>query len=107
MLTVPAVGRSRPAAQCNRVDLPEPDGPITAVNVPAAKSTLTSSSAVTGPALVWYTLDTDRSATETVVVMPDTVAGTGRPAHRTGAGTCRPDPGRTRRRSVPAHRTGG
>lgn len=38
---------SSPAATCMSVDLPEPDGPITAVNSPAPMSTLTSSSAVT------------------------------------------------------------
>ena len=30
----PSVGRSSPAADCSRVDLPEPEGPITAVKVP-------------------------------------------------------------------------
>ena len=30
----PPVGRSSPAANCSSVDLPEPDGPMTAVNVP-------------------------------------------------------------------------
>src|SRR5918996_2428223 len=33
--TSPAVGRSRPARRCIKVDLPEPDGPITAVNWPS------------------------------------------------------------------------
>ena len=33
--------------QCIRVDLPEPDGPMTAVNSPAAKSIDTPSSAAT------------------------------------------------------------
>ncbi len=32
--TLPEVGRSRPASRCIRVDLPEPLGPITAVNCP-------------------------------------------------------------------------
>ncbi len=32
--TEPADGRSRPAAHWRKVDLPEPDGPMTAVNVP-------------------------------------------------------------------------
>ncbi len=45
--TSPALGRSMPAAQCSKVDLPEPEGPMTAVIVPAAKSRVTSSSAVT------------------------------------------------------------
>ncbi len=45
----PEVGRSSPAADCSSVDLPEPDGPITAVNVPRAKSSVTPSSARTTP----------------------------------------------------------
>ena len=48
----PAVGRSRPAAQCSNVLLPDPDGPITAVNVPPQKSMLTPSRARTAP-LPW------------------------------------------------------
>jgi hypothetical protein len=45
--TEPEVGRSRPDAHCNSVDLPEPDGPMTAVNVPSGTDRSTSSSAVT------------------------------------------------------------
>ena len=33
--------------QCMSVDLPEPDGPMTAVNCPRSNSTLTPSRAVT------------------------------------------------------------
>ena len=33
---LPEVGRSRPARMCMRVDLPEPDGPITATSSPSA-----------------------------------------------------------------------
>ena len=47
IVTDPEVGRSRPARQCIRVDLPEPDGPMMAVYWPRMKSTLTSSSAWT------------------------------------------------------------
>ncbi len=47
--TWPPVGRSRPAVHWSRVDLPEPDGPMTAVNVPLGTSRLTPSSAVTAP----------------------------------------------------------
>ncbi len=39
--TVPAVGRSSPAATFRNVLLPEPDGPMTAVNDPAASPMLT------------------------------------------------------------------
>ena len=43
----PEVSVSRPARQCISVDLPEPDGPMIAVNSPLANSTVTSSSATT------------------------------------------------------------
>ena len=43
----PDVAVSSPARQCIRVDLPEPDGPMTAVNWAAGNSTLTPSSATT------------------------------------------------------------
>ncbi len=39
--TCPLVGVSRPARQCSNVDFPDPDGPMIAVNSPAARSTLT------------------------------------------------------------------
>ena len=45
--TSPDVGRSRPASMCSSVDLPEPDGPMIAVNWPSPSPTLTSSSAAT------------------------------------------------------------
>ena len=35
---VPVVGRSRPAHRFNSVDLPDPDGPITATNSPFGMS---------------------------------------------------------------------
>ena len=47
MTTVPEVGRSRPARQCIRVDLPEPDGPMIAVSPPAGNATEIPSSAFT------------------------------------------------------------
>ena len=39
-----------------RVDLPEPEGPMIAVKAPAAKETLTSSSATTRESPVPYSL---------------------------------------------------
>ena len=45
--TVPDVGRSSPASTCMSVDLPEPDGPMMAVNSPEGKATSTPSSART------------------------------------------------------------
>ena len=45
--TSPEVGLSRPARMCMSVDLPEPDGPITAVRRPRAMSTETPRSAST------------------------------------------------------------
>ena len=59
----PEVGRSRPAAQWRNVLLPEPDGPITAVNEPFGKASESSRRAAT---LLWplpYTLLTDESRT--------------------------------------------
>ncbi len=46
---VPAVGTSRPAIACSRVDLPTPDGPVTARRVPGAACTETSDSTVRSP----------------------------------------------------------
>ena len=45
--TMPLSGRSSPAAHCSSVDLPEPEGPITAVNVPRGRASVTPSRAVT------------------------------------------------------------
>src|SRR5471032_2605189 len=46
-VTEPEVGLSRPERMCMRVDLPDPDGPMTAVSRPRATSTDTSRRAVT------------------------------------------------------------
>src|SRR5262245_8322305 len=59
--TLPSVGSSSPAASWRSVLLPEPDGPITAVNVPGRTVRLTPSSAVTGLSAVPYTLRTESS----------------------------------------------
>ena len=61
--TVPDVGRSSPAATCRNVLLPDPDGPMIAVNVPGARSTLTPSSATTLPSPWPWTLRTSRRLT--------------------------------------------
>ena len=45
--TLPDVGLSRPARMCMSVDLPEPDGPMTAVRRPWEISTETSRKAWT------------------------------------------------------------
>ena len=47
MLTEPEVGVSSPAMQCNKVDFPEPDGPMMAVNSPSVNPTETPRSACT------------------------------------------------------------
>ena len=44
-VTVPLVGRSRPAMRLSSVDLPLPDGPMTATASPGASSRLTPSTA--------------------------------------------------------------
>ncbi|GAB3905167.1 hypothetical protein GCM10027612_74260 [Microbispora bryophytorum subsp. camponoti] len=66
--TVPDVGRSSPAAQCSSVDLPEPEGPITAVKVPWPKPRVTPSRAVTAPGPEPYTTRTVSSRTACPVV---------------------------------------
>src|SRR5215211_4192941 len=45
--TGPEEGGSKPAAHCSRVDLPDPDAPMTAVNEPREKAYVTSRSAAT------------------------------------------------------------
>ncbi len=45
--TVPEVTVSSPAMQCSSVDLPEPEGPMTATKEPRGTPTVTSSRAVT------------------------------------------------------------
>ena len=47
IVTEPEVGRSRPARQCIRVDLPDPDGPMIALYWPRMKLTVTPSRACT------------------------------------------------------------
>ena len=47
MVTSPEVGLSRPARMCIRVDLPEPEGPITALSWPFGTSRETPRSAST------------------------------------------------------------
>ncbi len=59
--TEPAVGRSSPATMFSSVDLPQPDGPITATASPARISNVTPSSAVESP----YSLRTPSSRTTT------------------------------------------
>src|SRR4051794_8156194 len=61
--TVPEVGRSSPAATCRSVLLPDPDGPMMAVNDPRANPTLMPSSAMTAASPSPWTLRTSRRAT--------------------------------------------
>jgi hypothetical protein len=49
-VTVPELGRSSPAIRFSRVDLPLPEGPMTATTSPAATPRLRSSSAGATPA---------------------------------------------------------
>jgi hypothetical protein len=55
--------RKRPAATFRNVLLPEPDGPIKAVNDPRARPTVTPSRATTDPSPRPYTLRISRRAT--------------------------------------------
>jgi hypothetical protein len=56
MNVAPEVRVSSPARQCSSVDLPEPDGPMMAVNLPVSNDTVTPSSALTCASPVPYTL---------------------------------------------------
>ena len=61
--TLPEVGRSSPAATFRNVLLPEPDGPMIAVNDPGESAALTPSRATTAPSPRPWTLRTSRRAT--------------------------------------------
>src|SRR6478609_5395374 len=77
--TRPPVGRSRPAAQLRSVDLPEPDGPMTAVKVPGAKARSTPARAATTPMpspYVWARSRTSRAGA-LVEFMPPTLGTIG------------------------------
>jgi hypothetical protein len=65
MNTFPDVGASRPAMQCKSVDLPDPDGPMMAVNAADPNSTETRSRATTTASPVPYRFvnSTARAAT--------------------------------------------
>src|SRR3954452_8771988 len=54
--TSPEVGESRPARQCMNVDLPDPDGPMMAVNRSRSMTTSTASTARTLVSPSPYTL---------------------------------------------------
>src|SRR4051812_10090093 len=57
---VPLVGRSRHPRMCISVDLPEPDGPVTATNSPASTSRFAPRSARTVTSPTWYVLTRSR-----------------------------------------------
>src|ERR1017187_5921352 len=56
MWMVPEVSRPSPARQCNRVDLPEPEGPMIALNRPLSKAIVMPSSARTMASPLPYSL---------------------------------------------------
>ena len=66
---------SRPAKQCMRVDLPDPDGPMIAVKVPRAKRTSTWSSAMTRVSSDPYTLLSRRPAAASGAIVEEPAAG--------------------------------
>ena len=65
--TRPFVGRSSPASRCMSVDLPEPEGPMTAVNWPTGTSSVTPRSACTADSPSPYWRDTRRADTAMLV----------------------------------------
>src|SRR5262245_64514258 len=50
----PAVGRSRQPIKCMNVDLPEPEGPVSATNSPGSIESETPRSAGTSTSPTWY-----------------------------------------------------
>src|SRR5881409_1239534 len=58
----PDVGRSRQPTMCMNVDLPDPDGPVTARNSPVCTSRLTPRSARTSTSPTTYVLTSDLTA---------------------------------------------
>src|SRR4029450_4951414 len=67
--TSPSVGRSSPARMCISVDLPEPDGPMTAVRRPPSTSSETPRSASTAVEPSPYTRVTARAFTTARLVL--------------------------------------
>jgi hypothetical protein len=61
--TSPPLGRSRPAAHCRNVLLPEPEGPMTAVKLPRGSARSTPRSACTAASPRPYVRVTERSST--------------------------------------------
>src|SRR6185503_9654931 len=82
---VPPVGRSSPAIMFSSVDLPHPDGPITATASPVRTSSVTPSSATVS----LYSLRTPSSRTTTSFVMPPTLGTLVLPRHRSADATSR------------------
>src|SRR3954452_2897724 len=74
MNTLPSVGVSRPASTCNRVDFPDPDGPMMAVHSPLIRSSEMPRSASTAASPVPYTLRTSTARAAGSVVVVATVA---------------------------------
>ena len=69
-VTLPLVGRSSAAMRLSSVDLPLPDGPITATASPDATDRLTSSSAGSPPSYRFVTALTWISASPVPAVVP-------------------------------------
>ena len=68
--TSPVVGLSRPARMCMRVDLPEPEGPMTAVSLPRSISRVTPLSACTAVSPSPYTRVTSLATTTAPSTFP-------------------------------------
>src|SRR4029077_17066903 len=75
IVTSPPLGRSRRASRASRVDLPLPDGPVSAVTVCSWNSASTPRSAWVSPVAVGY-----------IFTSPDTVAAEPEPLGERGAG---------------------
>src|SRR2546425_8464171 len=84
MKTRPLVGVSRPARQCNNVDLPDPEGPMMAVNSTEANSTDTPRSASTAASPSPNTLRSSTAPAATDRVAPGGSSGAGMPSSLDG-----------------------
>ena len=93
-----ALAASTPAAQSSRVDLPDPEGPTTAVKVPGRTSRSTRSSARTARSPSPYVLVTPSSRTAVAVVVVEPPAGAEASRCRR---TCHRGRSRDRRRTRP------
>src|SRR5260370_18155203 len=67
-VTLPPVGRMKPANVCRRVVLPQPEGPTMQTKSPAEKARSIASSACTGPSFEGYSMVSFENSTNEFVI---------------------------------------